>query len=86
MLLRDLGHYIGTPFRDTPLDGVLDLEGFPLVYKGFLHYTLPGDAPGMVYWIMLLRMMHRRMMHWIMHQLMVLRMMHQLIMHRCMMS
>ena len=68
MLLRDLASKTGPHLGDTPLDGVLDLEGFPLVYKGFLHYTLPGDAPGMVYWIMLRRMMHRRMMHWIMHQ------------------
>ena len=45
MLLRDLASKLGPHLGGTPLDGVLDLEGFPLVYKGFLHYTLPGEAP-----------------------------------------
>ena len=73
-----MGPYLGA----TPLAGVLGYGVFPLVYKGFLHYTLPGDGPsGLGHWIM-----SRGMMHWIMHQLMVQRMMVHWIMHQLMRS
>ena len=77
MQLWDLASKTGPHLGATPLAGVLGYGVFPLVYKGFLHYTLPGDGPsGLGHWIM-----HRgRMHHGVMHQLMVQRMMHQLIM------
>ena len=76
MLLWILGPVLGPLFGATPLAGVLGYGVFPLVYKGFLHYTLPGDGPsGLGHWIM-----HRgRMHHGVMHQLMVQRMMHHLM-------
>ena len=48
MLLWILGPVLGPHLGGTPLDGVPGYGVFPLAYKGFLHYTLPGDAP---YWV-----------------------------------
>ena len=44
MLLWILGPVLGPLFGGTPLDGVPGYGVFPLAYKGFLHYTLPGDG------------------------------------------
>ena len=48
MLLWILGPVLGPLFRGYPSRWGAGIGVFPLVYKGFLHYTLPGEGP---YWV-----------------------------------